>query len=580
MTQLHTAPRFLLGHVGHSLGAPSSALLASPPEAVVADVRLVDAAGAVTLIRPGEPVDLPAWGPSVYRRIDLSAIAAAGSYRCEATVAGSTVRSEAFEVAEHRLQTATIADVTAYFRSQRSSGEIDRKDRDARFYDDTSGATVDARGGWLDASGDTSKFLSHLTYTRMMSPQQIPLCAWALLAAVDELDRQHGDWRTSQRVRLRDEGLHGADFLVRFQDPAAFFYTGIFDALTKRLDERVITAPLQDSVRTQRWQAAYRHGGGLAIAALARASVAGVSGDFDSVTYFSAAERGFRHLEAHNREYLFDGVETVLDDYCALLAATELAASSRRLGRDPGDFDEAARIRALGLIARLRFDEHGLAFLEGDGEGRPYFHAAESGLPVIALLRFAEVAAESPTAEDETAQHAIATALTLVEGIVGRTDAVPNPFGLPRQRVQPAFGRAVDSFFFPHENETGYWWQGENANLASLSYAATLAGRLGSCPEPLRVRLRDLAADTLDWILGRNPFDVCMLQGRGRGAPDYTAEYQNSPGGILNGITSGFTDESGIAFLPDDAPEGDDWRWAEQWIPHTGWFALAVSAAP
>ena len=71
-----------------------------------------------------------------------------------------------------------------------------------------------------------------------------------------------------------------------------------------------------------------------------------------------------------------------------------------------------------------------------------------------------------------------------------------------------------------------------------------------------------------------------MLQGRGRGAPDYTAEYQNSPGGILNGITAGFTDESGIAFLPDDAPEGDDWRWAEQWIPHTGWFALAVSAAP
>jgi len=148
----------------------------------------------------------------------------------------------------------------------RSSGEIDRKDRHARFYDDASGREVDARGGWLDASGDFSKFLSHLTYTRMMSPQQIPLCAWALMAARPELERRHPELWRAQGNRLRDEALFGADFLVRFQDPEGFFYTGIFDALTKNLDERVINAPLQDSVRTQRWQAAYRHGGGLAIA--------------------------------------------------------------------------------------------------------------------------------------------------------------------------------------------------------------------------------------------------------------------------------------------------------------------------
>jgi hypothetical protein len=33
-----------------------------------------------------------------------------------------------------------------------------------------------------------------------------------------------------------------------------------------------------------------------------------------------------------------------------------------------------------------------------------------------------------------------------------------------------------------------------------------------------------------------------------------------------------------MAFLPADAPEGHAWRWAEQWIPHTGWFHLAVAA--
>jgi hypothetical protein len=40
-----------------------------------------------------------------------------------------------------------------------------------------------------------------------------------------------------------------------------------------------------------------------------------------------------------------------------------------------------------------------------------------------------------------------------------------------------------------------------------------------------------------------------------------------------------WADEDDIAFLPPNAPEGEAWRWAEQWIPHTGWFLLAVAAA-
>jgi hypothetical protein len=55
--------------------------------------------------------------------------------------------------------------------------------------------------------------------------------------------------------------------------------------------------------------------------------------------------------------------------------------------------------------------------------------------------------------------------------------------------------------------------------------------------------------------------------------------YQNVPGGILNGITGGVGDEHDIAFMPaEQVAAGDAWRWAEQWIPHTGWFLLAASA--
>jgi hypothetical protein len=532
-----------------------------------------------------EPISVAGWGTTVYRRIDFSSIDVPGEYRIEVDVDGETVRSAPFLIGQHRLRSVVVSDATAYFRSMRSSGEIDRKDANAHFYGDNSARTVDAHGGWLDASGDYSKFLSHLTYTRMMSPQQIPLCAWAMMAALDELCMSHPTFETSQHARLRDEGLFGADFLVRFQSPDGYFYTGIFDALTKDLGERVVTAPLQDSVRTQRWQAAYRHGGGMAIAALARASTLEDHGDFGSAEYFAAAEHGFHHLEAHNREYLFDGEESVIDDYCALLAATELLRASAVHGGDAGRFRAAAERRAGTLKGRMRLDHDGRSYLLGDVEGRPYFHAAEAGLPMIALMRFADVYGDGAQAQDAHAGVGLAVearecAIELMRGVVSRVDGVPNPFGYLRQRVQPTDVGPRDAFFYPHQNETGYWWQGENATISSVAYAATRAAGLDACEPELRDRLLRLADDLLAWVTGLNPFDTCMLQGRGRNNAEYLSVYQNSPGGILNGITSGFDDEDAIAFLPDVShAAGNEWRWAEQWIPHSAWFLLAVCAS-
>jgi len=48
-----------------------------------------------------------------------------------------------------------------------------------------------------------------------------------------------------------------------------------------------------------------------------------------------------------------------------------------------------------------------------------------------------------------------------------------------------------------------------------------------------------LSACQLSWIVGRNPFDSSMLQGRGRNNADYSSDFPNLPGGIVNGITSG-----------------------------------------
>lgn len=172
-------------------------------------------------------------------------------------------------------------------------------------------------------------------------------------------------------ARLRDEALWGADFLTRFHSPDGYFYTGIFDALTKRLEERVITAPLQNSVRTSRYQAAYRHGAGLAIAALARASTLEDHGDHPQTEYLAAARKAFTHLEQNNPTYLFDNTENLLDDYTALLAATELANA------EPDSVVvEAARRRASAVVARY----------ESAGDSPGWFRVGKAGSRSSTLL--------------------------------------------------------------------------------------------------------------------------------------------------------------------------------------------------
>jgi hypothetical protein len=150
--------------------------------------------------------------------------------------------------------------------------------------------------------------------------------------------------------------------------------------------------------------------------------------------------------------------------------------------------------------------------------------------------------------------------------------------------VQGVGGRRRSSFFFPHDTETGEWWQGENARLASLACAARLAARQFADDPAFATRLEAYALSSLNWILGLNPFDACMLHGKGRNNPWYLFfgywEYMNSPGGICNGITAGMHDEHGIDFQLSYAETGGDhdWRWGEQWLPHAAWYLAAVAA--
>ncbi|RQG99193.1 glycoside hydrolase family 9 protein [Natrarchaeobius oligotrophus] len=520
------------------------------------------------------------------------------------------VRSHVFDVDDDVIAEEVLSDVLYYFKTQRASGRFDRADRSVPFVGDRDDA-VDVSGGWYDASGDMSKYLSHLSYANYVNPQQAPIVVWGLLDAFEQLYAGERSLGALLEERLLEESLHGADFLVRMCDDEGYFYHTVFDQWSKETDRREICAyEGEDGTKTADYQAGYRQGGGVSIAALARASRVDESSEiakaaaFDPDTYRSRAIDAFDHLEERNEAYLDDGTENVIDDYCALLAATELygATGKRR-------FYDAASDRARALLERQTADGRYAGWWCADDGDRPFFHAAEEGLPALALCRFLEVAAGAesvavgvaPTAETAFRDEIVDALASYWTFELEITTDVVNPFGYAR-----AYVKAVDepepraAFFFPHQNETGYWWQGENARIASLAAAAVRSSRVlenasdgafggrrdsleGARDGSLENESDDLgrfAQAQLDWILGLNPFDTSMVEGTGRNPPHYHERFRNVPGGICNGITAGVTDESDVAFLPEGI--GDDhahrWRWAEQWLPHAAWFVVAVAS--
>jgi hypothetical protein len=164
------------------------------------------------------------------------------------------------------------------------------------------------------------------------------------------------------------------------------------------------------------------------------------------------------------------------------------------------------------------------------------------------------------------------------------TAQVGNPFGYARQLVHTKAGVRETRFFYPHDADTAPWWQGEDARLGSLATAARLALPHFATDKAFAAALDRYALDQLNWMLGANPFDVSMIRGSGRNNPEYlyfdSWEYTSRAGGVSNGITGGLSDPHGIDFLvPYSVTKADnDWRWAEQWLPHATWYMLAVAA--
>ncbi|WP_335927933.1 glycoside hydrolase family 9 protein [Vibrio parahaemolyticus] len=557
----------LTNHIGYERLGPKKAIIQTEqPHLSSYTAQLICATSEQTVatFTVEEQGKVANWHQGYFYLIDFSSFTDSGDYFLQV----EDSRSSYFTVGEHILLNQTLSDVIHYFKSQRCGGVFDQQDRQVPVLN--ANQTADVHGGWYDASGDVSKYLSHLSYANYLNPQQTPMVVWNILKGLSLLEGSE-DIAAFTRTRLIEEALFGADFLVRMQNEKGFFYMTVFDKWSKDTAQREICAyETQLGHKFDDYQAGFRQGGGVAIAALAAASRLGVHGEYDQQKYRNAAENGYWHLKEHNTQYLNDGEENIIDEYCALLASVELFKATKETR-----YLEESRLWAQRLVARQMSDEQIQHFWSANQDGsRPYFHAAEAGLPVIALCEY--LAIEEDAVQTESVKRIVNRAC---EFEIKISNKVTNPFGYPRQYVKGVNESKRDAFFVAHDNESGYWWQGENARLGSLATMAYLA-QPHIASQEIQQQLSVFAQDALNWIVGLNPYDMCMLDGHGRNNPDYLPQYGffNAKGGVCNGITGGFEDEEDIAFNPPAQKDDmlQNWRWGEQWIPHGAWYLLAI----
>ena len=575
----NAAATFYYNQVGYDVGKPVTVIVKNTTDLSGSAYSLLKDGSTVSTGTLSTGINPDNWLSSGnFYKIDLGSNLEAGTYMVQ--LADGSV-SGAFTVSEYALATNTLSTVLDYFYDDRADTPyIFNLDASIGIYGSTEKRNV--QGGWYDASGDVSKYLSHLSYANYLNPQQIPLSVWTLAFAAEHIPTLISGTASTAKTDPQAEAIYGADFLLRMLSPEGYFYMTVFDGWGRPSDTREICAFTgQDGIKSSDYQAAFREGGGMAIAALAKASTLEMDGDSTRAQYLAGAIRAFEHLQSKQTmdgscAYCDDGTENIIDDYTALFAATELFAATNE-----ESYLTAARARATHLMGRL--SESGY-FWSDDAKTRPFWHASDAGLPLIALIRYAEV--EASLGETSNVTTALAAVKKHYDWLLKMTNREDNPFGYARQTYLTG-GEIKDGFFIPHDNESGYWWQGENARIASLSAAVAYAATVLSEP---RDESEKYATDQLDWILGKNPYAVCMMYGKGlknpkiyNGQSSYDATLA---GGIANGITGKNKDGSGIAWDSDgvssvgfdpSAESWQNWRWIEQWLPHTTWYLMALA---
>ena len=298
----------------------------------------------------------------------------------------------------------------------------------------------------------------------------------------------------------------------------------VFDGWSKEPEQREMCSyRTQTGHKGDDYQAGWRQGGGMAIAALARASTLGDGPRPPAGEYLDAARRRASPTSRRTGStYLDDGHENIIDDYCALLAATELYAAA---GDDaPVDVTASSSDgveRLLGAPPRERTATCWLARRRRRALVVPRRRGGAAGGGAAALAE-----RRRPT---RAATRRGARRRSWSTRARARRDATQQPVRVPAAldaaRRRRAAARSGSSRTRTSRATGGRARTPASRRWRRCALAVAERGRRRG-----RRRWRRRAATRSTGSSARNPFDVCMLQGHGRNNPPYHPGFHNAPG--------------------------------------------------
>lgn len=534
-----------VNQVGYERTGPKSAVVASnffPEDTPTASIAVVDEAGKSVLTRTvtadrihnGLKAD---WG-SYFWRVDFSSLRKPGKYRVVARVGGARGESFPFTVGDHAVLHGTGKLGVDFFYYQRCGFEVPGWYKachldDARLPD---GTHIDATGGWHSA-GD---------YNKIMYENGDGGVAYALLKVHDALPDYfyRFDRDGNGRPDVIDEALWGAKFVAKMQNPQT---GGLYKDIR------------QGPGRTwMKWSPPDVHTDNI----IGTADDPLIDpGEGSSPFVVVVWTRLGKMLEKQGQS---NDLQERARRYWKYMTEKDTGFSSPLLLLVALDMHKLTEEASFAEYARRTAEN----LLKGQArEGRMRGAWGNSGEIVAgALAAFALANPDDPLTPQ--IQAALKEFRTFMES------TADNPFGLSKQSVGEK-----DYFFEPTST------MGTNFVQLQKAWACLLIWKLNKDE-----RARVVATDQIDWVLGKNPYNLCQMEGAGSfHPPRYHHRYDSIPGkergAVPGAIPNGFVRNVG----GEDAPGFDmstpapgkrhaSYRTSEPWLVHNMWYFLAVSA--
>jgi len=534
--------KVLCNQVGYDEGLPVKALVQFIGDPVgQGSFRVVNDSGKV--IRQGALTyqgSVQEWNRA-YAMACVAGLLPGDGYRVEAAAGKLEGVSPPFSVGKDALQKKTLGPAAGFYYYQRCGCAVPGW-HEACHMDDAKlpdGTHKDCTGGWHDA-GDYNKYngytpLSVYALAYAYERQQALLDAHTKAAGIPS-SLEEACWGANWLLKMEHEKTGKLWHMVRVGHGRVSPYWGPPEAETDNVPGNQDDRPIQGGLRTHDTVSA------------ALALVGRLTGNKAYV------EAGERFYEAIPQESIKGAGGTAM----ALISSLELekALSSPAYG------DRAKSLAEALLQHQIQSGPFQGGFANIVGEKTPFCGVTALGQPAAALALYAQ-----------SHQDDMGIRQALVHYLAFSQALADNPFQISKM-VQGS-----QAVFFMRVNGPGFL--GQNSMYLSQAWALINAWKVTKEDAFL-----DLAMRQIDWVLGRNPLQLCMMEGQGAMNPHkYHHRYDTIkghergavPGAVCNGIVRQDTNLD-IPWFDMKSEVMPTWQSNEPWLPHNAMYLLAVSS--